>query len=124
IDLSLISKRIAKDFAAYNLPYSICLFLGHLNNNGRLKYMSSNFPTPMFVSEGKLTALEDGPNPIIDGQDYDENLSFATKEIDLPKDQSLFIFTDGTYELVDQKSGGILGQNRFSRILKKCLTQD
>lgn len=121
LDLSRFAKKMAADFASYQLKYAVSVFLGHLDfQSGEISYVSSSFPDPVISKGDDLTHLFAQVNPMFFAASFDPDMDFLVDTVILPKGDCLFVSTDGVVELRDKEGKKSLGDRALVEILKSC----
>jgi signal transduction histidine kinase/CheY-like chemotaxis protein len=115
-----LTFKIAEEFCAYKLIYSVCLCLGKLNTKtGYLEYVNSGVPAPILVKESEVAFLDSQTNPIIDSNVFQASKKFLKNNFLLDKGESVYFFTDGTIEFKNTISKREFGARRFGKLLLK-----
>ncbi len=117
IDITKITKRICQDYIANKLNYAVSLFIANYNlKNGSLQYVTSNFPNPVLLTDGRIETLPSLDNPIIDASHFDHPRNFQVGVAQLRPGARVFAFTDGAFEFRTPK-GKEFGMKKFAHLL-------
>jgi sigma-B regulation protein RsbU (phosphoserine phosphatase) len=118
IDLKELTRKLAFGYSGYGLNYSVGLFMGSLNiKTGILEFVSSNFPQPVLIESDQASTIQSGANPIIDAMFKEETYDFVLDRLQIQPGASLFVFTDGAFELKSKAADKDLNQRQLRKIL-------
>ncbi|MGE0764292.1 MAG: PP2C family protein-serine/threonine phosphatase [Bdellovibrionales bacterium] len=125
IEIVAIAERMAQDYIAYDLNYAVSLFVAHYDiKSGALNYVSSNFPSPVLVSDGAMDVMAPLMNPVIDSRMFDKEEPFAKATAEVKPGDAFYMFTDGSYEFKSDEQGHEFGLKRFLKLLVQSPAQN
>jgi len=120
IVLTDIAQKMAADYIAYDLEYSVCLGIGCFNQEtGRLDYLSSGLHDAQLIRDQKFETLPSLQNPMVDKMTLPTDLNFRMNTHDLMPGDSLYFFTDGAVEFTDRMNLKTRTDRDLGRILVK-----
>lgn len=97
----LLLKRLSADLLKAHLGKYLTMFYGVIDcQENKLHYsIGGHFPNPIIISANQLNFIEGSGFPV----GVFDKAEYHLYELDLPKDFSLVMFSDGVLEILDQK---------------------
>ncbi len=120
--VSHILQEFAKRYTDYKLDYGVGIQIFKFNTKtNSLTFSNSNSPTSLLFNSNGFKSLNMGVSPLIDAKFYKEADGFFKEEqISFKKDDCVFLFTDGCFEL-SPNNGQIYDDRKFNRDLQKLV---
>ncbi len=121
--VSHILEEFAKRYTDYNLDYGVGIQIFKFDSKSKiLTFTNSNSPAALMSNNEGFKSLNLGVNPLIDAKFYNDSKGkFKEEQIKFKKDDCVFFFTDGCYEL-SPINGQIYDDRKFTRDLQKLVS--